>query len=347
VSGQLPTLTADLPGCGGTFKATPEDFEVEEIPAYEPTGEQDSEHLFLWIEKRGRSTQDVARALARHCGMQEKDVSWAGLKDRQAVTRQYLCAPARYVEPKLATFVMDGVTVLRTARHRNKLKGGHLRGNRFSLVVRGVTDQRVAQEGLARLVKLGIPNFFGEQRFGVGGDNAERGKRILQSGGRHRDRFERKLFLSAYQSDLFNRVLARRLEGGTYASALVGDVLKKNLTGGEFVCADPVVDQPRVDALEVSPTGPLFGPEMRRPEGVVDALEEAVLTEEGVTRELFVAGGNETLGARRLMRVQLTLESAEGEGDVLRLRFSLPAGSYATVLLRELLKDPATPAASG
>ncbi|MDP1826195.1 MAG: tRNA pseudouridine(13) synthase TruD [Archangium sp.] len=339
MSGELPTLTRELPGCGGVFKATPEDFVVEEIPAYEPSGEADCEHLFLWIEKRGRSTQDVAKALARHCGMQEKDVSWAGLKDRQAVTRQYLCAPARYVEPKLATFALEGVTVLRTARHRNKLKGGHLRGNRFELVVRGVTDQAVAKEVLARLVRLGIPNFFGEQRFGVGGDNAEKGKRILQAGGRHRDRFERKLFLSAYQSDLFNRVLARRLEGGTFATALQGDVLKKNLTGGEFICAEPAVDQPRVDSLEVSPTGPLFGPEMRRPEGVVDALEEAVLTEEGITRELFVAGGNETMGARRLLRIAMELESAEAEGDVLRLKFSLPAGSYATVLLRELLKD--------
>ena len=335
---QLPTLTADLPGCGGTFKATPEDFVVEELPAYEPSGEQDCEHLFLWIEKRGRSTQDVAKALARHCGIQEKDVSWAGLKDRQAVTRQYLCAPARFVEPKLATFALEGVTVLKTARHRNKLKGGHLRGNRFELVVRGVRDQGVAKEALARLVRLGIPNYFGEQRFGVGGDNAEKGKRILQAGGRHRDRFERKLFLSAYQSDLFNRVLAARLSAGTFATALLGDVLKKNLTGGEFLCEDPLVDQPRVDALEVSPTGPLFGPEMRRPEGVVDALEEAVLAQEGVTRELFVAGGNETMGARRLLRIQLSLESAEAEGDSLRLKFSLPAGSYATVLLRELLK---------
>ena len=334
----LPTLTADLPGCGGTFKGTPEDFVVEEIPAYEPSGEQDCEHLYLWIEKRGRSTQDVAKALAQHCGMNEKDVSWAGLKDRQAITRQYLCAPARFVEPKLATFVMEGVTVLRTARHRNKLKGGHLHGNKFTLMVRGVTNHDVAQETLARLVKLGIPNFFGEQRFGIGGDNAEKGKRILQSGGRHRDRFERKLFLSAYQSDLFNRVLAKRLEAGTFATALLGDVLKKNVTGGEFICADPIVDQPRVDSLEVSPTGPLFGPEMRRPEGVVDALEEAVLAEEGVTRELFVAGGNETMGARRLLRIAMQLESAVPQGDALELKFSLPAGSYATVLLRELLK---------
>jgi tRNA pseudouridine13 synthase len=335
---ELPWLTKDLPGCGGVFKATPEDFEVEEIPAYEPTGETDSEHLFLWIEKRGRSTQDVAKALARHCGMQEKDVSWAGLKDRQAVTRQYLCAPARYVEPKLDSFVLEGVKVLKATRHRNKLKGGHLRGNRFSLVVRGVTDAAAAQEALKRLVKFGVPNYFGEQRFGVGGDNAERGKKILLAGGRHRDRFERKLLLSAYQSDLFNRVLARRLEAGTFATAIVGDVLKKNLTGGEFVCEDAAVDQPRVDALEVSPTGPLFGPEMRRPTGAVDEEESRVLADEGIDRELFVKGGNETMGARRLLRVQLSLEDAAVEGDALRLRFTLPAGSYATVVLRELMK---------
>ena len=108
----LPTLTRDLPGCGGSFKGTPEDFEVEELPAYEPNGERDGEHLFLWIEKRNRSTIDVAKALARHCEMDEREVSWAGLKDRQAITRQYLCVPARFVEPRLATFAFEGGTVL-------------------------------------------------------------------------------------------------------------------------------------------------------------------------------------------------------------------------------------------
>lgn len=340
MSGELPTLTRDLPGCGGAFKASPDDFVVEELPAYEPSGERDAEHLFLWVEKRGRSTQDVARALARHCGFEERHVSWAGLKDRQAVTRQYLCAPARFVEPKLASFALEGVTVLRAARHRNKLKGGHLRGNRFRLVVRGVTDAPAGLAALARLVEVGVPNYFGEQRFGVGGDNAERGKRILLAGGRHRDRFERKLFLSAFQSDLFNRALALRLEAGALARAHRGDVLKKTETGGEFVCEDPSTDQPRVAAFEVSPTGPLFGPEMRRPEGEVDALEEGLLAAEGVSRELFERGGQETRGARRPLRVPITVEEARAEADTLRLGFSLPAGSYATVVLRELMKGP-------
>lgn len=334
----LPFLTATTPGCGGVFKATPEDFEVEELPAYEPTDERDCEHVFLWVEKRGHSTQDVARALARHCGLQERDLSWAGLKDRHAVTRQYLCGPARHIEPRLETFVMPGVTVLRHARHRNKLKSGHLHGNRFIITLRGVTDAGAARASLEQLVKLGVPNYFGEQRFGLGGDNAVKGKQLLLAGGRHRDRFERKLFLSAYQSELFNRVLAQRLTAGTYATALVGDVLKKVPTGGEFLCADVTADQPRVERFEVSPTGPLFGPEMRRPEGDVDALESAVLVDEGIERSLFEKGGGETLGARRTLRVPVALEDVRETGDALTLRFTLPAGSYATVLLRELLK---------
>ena len=331
----LPFLTASIPGAGGVFKSTPEDFVVEELPAYEPNGE--GEHLFLWIEKRGLSTQEAARLITRHLGLQERDASWAGLKDKQAVTRQYLCVPAR-AGGALATFAAEGLTVLRAAKHRNKLKAGHLKGNRFSLVVREVKDAAAARECLAVLAAKGIPNYFGEQRFGAAGDNAAKGKAILLAGGKHRDRFQRKLFLSAYQSELFNRVLARRIEAGTFAKALAGDVLKKHLTGGEFVCEAPDVDQPRVDTFEVSPTGPMYGPSMRAPAHEVLAAEAQVLAEEGITLEAFEAGGGETEGARRLLRVPLSGLTVEGEAE-LRLSFELPAGSYATVLLRELLKS--------
>ncbi len=331
----LPYLTSDLPACGGDFKASPEDFEVEELPAYEPSGE--GEHLFLWVEKRGRSTPEAARALAGAAGLLERDVSWAGLKDRQAVTRQWLCVPAKR-GAAAAGFEGEGVRVLRAAKHRNKLKAGHLRGNRFRLTLRGVTDEAAARAGLERLARLGVPNYFGEQRFGAAGDNAARGKAILLAGGRHADRFERKLLLSAYQSELFNRVLARRLEAGTVARALSGDVLKKHLTGGEFVCEAPEVDQPRVDAFEVSATGPMFGPEMRKAAGAVAAAEDAVLADEGVTVETFAAGRGETLGARRHLRVPMAALSVEARGADLTLAFELPAGAYATVVLRELLK---------
>ena len=332
-------LTHDVPGCGGVFKASADDFIVEEIPAYEPNDEPDAEHLFLWVEKRELSTPQLGKALGLALGISDKEISWAGLKDRNAVTRQYVCLPYRKAHDKLAGLNIPNVKVLHAKRHRNKLKSGHLRGNRFTLKVRGVRDQGAAREVLARLKTKGLPNRFGDQRFGARGDNAERGKAILLAGGRHRDRFERKLFLSAFQSDLFNRVLAARLKAGTFDKALLGDVLKKQLTGGEFFCDAPDVDQPRVDAFEVSPTGPLFGPSMRAPTGAAAELEASVLAEEGIAPALFETGGGETQGARRLLRVIAEGLEAEFEGETLSLRFSLPAGSYATVLLAELLKD--------
>lgn len=335
----LPYLTADIPPAGGLFKAVPEDFEVDELPAYEPNAETGSdEHLFLWVEKRGRSTPDVAKLIAQHVGAQEREVTWAGLKDRQAITRQYLSLPSKF-EAKLAGFEASGVIILRSARHRNKLKTGHLRGNRFTLVIRDVNDTEAAKASLERLQVMGIPNFFGDQRFGRDGENAARGKAILLSGGRHRDRFERKLFLSAYQSALFNDVLTKRIEAGTFAAALAGDVLKKHETNGEFVCAEPAVDQPRVDAFEVSATGPMFGPSMRAAEHGPGEVEASVLAAEGVTVATFDAGGRETEGTRRLFRVPLTGLEVELLPDrALRLKFDLPAGAYATVLLREVLK---------
>jgi tRNA pseudouridine13 synthase len=332
----LPFLTRDVPGCGGIFKASPEDFVVEELPAYLPSG--DGEHLFLWVEKRNRSTQDVAKSLARALGLFERDVSWAGLKDRQAVTRQFFSVPARKAEAQVRTLSLPGVTVLSAKRHRNKLRTGHLKGNRFVLTLREVRDVGAARAALEVLRRFGVPNYFGEQRFGASGDNAAKGKAILLAGGRHRNRFERKLFLSAYQSALFNRVLARRLETGTFTTALRGDVLKKHATGGEFLCEAPEVDQPRMDAFEVSATGPLFGPRMRAPAGEVAAAEAQVLADDGVTATLFEAGGDETAGARRFLRIPLVASLEDQGRGVVRLELELPAGSYATAVLRELFK---------
>lgn len=333
----LPWLTNDLPGCGGVFKASPEDFLVEEVPAYTPDGDPKAEHLFVWLEKRGRSTQEVAKALARHCGVEERAVSWAGLKDRTAVTRQYVCLPAKVAEPRLASFEMPDVTVLHHARHRNKLKTGHLNGNRFTLTVRQIVDQGALRACVEALQIKGLPNYYGEQRFGLANTNAAKGRGILLAGGRHRDRFERKLWLSAYQSELFNRVLARRLELGLFHRVLAGDVLKKHETGGEFVSEDAQLDQPRLDSFELSPTGPMFGPDMRQPTHEAWALEAAVLEGDGVTLDTFKAGGDETRGTRRLLRVPFRAE-VSCTGDEARLQFELPAGSYATVVLREVLK---------
>jgi len=334
----LPRLTSDVPGCGGAFKLVPEDFEVEELPAYLPSGE--GEHLYLWLEKRGRDTREVVRALAAALGVAEDDIGVAGMKDRQAVTRQLLSVPAR-AEARLGDFSLEGVTVHWARRHGNKLRTGHLKGNRFRLRLRGVRDVGAARESFARLTAGGVPNYFGEQRFGRAGDNADLG-RLLVLGQRlpkRPDRFQRKLYLSAFQSRLFNRALAARVRAGTLATALAGDVLRKEETGGLFVCESPEVDGPRVAAFEVSPAGPLFGPRMTAAAGEVAALEARLLEEEGVTLDDFRRGGGETEGGRRPYRVRLGAAELAPEGEDLWLTFELPRGAYATEVLHELLKD--------
>lgn len=332
-----PLLTTAVPQAGGLFKATPEDFEVEELPAYLPSGE--GEHLFLWVEKLGRDTQEVVRALAEALALPEQEIGHAGLKDRHAKTFQYLSVPAR-CEPKLEAFALEGVTLHRPTRHGNKLRPGHLSGNRFTLRLHDVRDVGALRESLAILGARGLPNAFGAQRFGRGGDNALQGLRLLlgERLPKRPSRFERKLYLSALQSELFNRALIARLEAGTLDRALAGDVLRKEESGGLFVCEDAAVDQPRADAWEVSATGPIFGPKMRAPTGEVADAEAALLTEVGLSADVFQRGRGETEGTRRPYRVRLDGVECEElpEGGV-RLAFSLPAGSYATEVLRELL----------
>lgn len=334
----LPRLTEEVPGCGGAFKLVPEDFEVEEVPAYAPSGE--GEHLYLWVEKRGRDTREVVRALASALGVDEGEVGVAGMKDRHAVTRQLLSVPAR-AEARLEGFALEGVRVLWTRRHGNKLRTGHLRGNRFRLRVRGVRDVGAARETFARLSARGVPNYFGEQRFGREGDNADLGKLLVlgQRLPKRPDKFQRKLYLSAFQSRLFNRALAERLRAGTFDVPLLGDVLRKEDSGGLFVCEAPEVDGPRAAAFEVSPAGPLFGPKMTAAAHGVAEAEARLLVEEGVTLDDFRRGGDETQGGRRSYRVLLGEPSLEVDGEDLVLSFGLTRGAYATEVLHELLKD--------
>lgn len=319
------------------MKAAPEDFEVEELPAYEPCGE--GEHLFLWVEKRGLSTPEAAKVLARHLGVPEREVSWAGLKDRQAVARQWMCVPARGAG-RAEGLEHPSLRVLRAERHRNKLRSGHLRGNRFSLRIRGAREPGAVREVLSALAAAGVPNYFGEQRFGREAKNAEMGKALLLGGpaAARTDRLRRKLYLSAFQSLLFNRALAARVRSGTMARVLLGDVLKRGDSGGEFVCRDVSADQPRVDRFEVSPSGPLFGPKMLPAASEVAEAEAELLAEEGVRLEDFARGGGETKGGRRPYRVRLEEPEASEDGSDLLIRFALPAGSYATVVMRELMK---------
>src|SRR5262245_44957523 len=261
----VPLLTADLPGTGGRVKAEPEDFEVEEVPAYEPSGS--GEHLFLWVEKRDVGAEYLARLLGRKLGVAPNEVGTAGMKDRRAVTRQWVSVPAS-AEPRLAQLDGDGLTLLRVSRHGNKLRPGHLRGNRFRILIRDA-DAALADPILARLRGHGLPNYYGEQRFGRDGETVRLGLAMLKREPTRRvSPFLRKLALSAAQSLLFNDWLARRLTDGLLRTVLAGDVLAKWLAGGMFVSTDAAADQPRLAAREVVPAGPMFGRKMFAAAGV-------------------------------------------------------------------------------
>ena len=335
-------LTAGLPGTGGILRVTPDDFEVEEIPAYVPSGQ--GEHLFLWIEKVGIDTPEAAFRIASALGLHLADVSWAGLKDRIARTRQWLSVPAR-AEAALGSLVpRPELRLLAHARHGNKLRVGHLRGNRFRIRIRDAVRPGAAGPVMERLVAQGLPNAFGEQRFGRGdtalrGRALVRGERLPQKPGA----FERKLYVSAYQAQLFNRMLEARLRDGVLRRALAGDLMRKTDSGGLFVCREPEVDQPRVDRGEIVATGPIFGWKMQRPAGDVDVAEQAVLASEELTLDSFRRLGSIAEGTRRPFAVPVTDAQWSAEGSTVELSFGLPAGSYATVLLDEVVKSSAGP----
>jgi tRNA pseudouridine13 synthase len=247
--------------------------------------------------------------------------------------------------------------VLEAARHGNKLKTGHLRGNRFVLVLRGVhCDQDTAVSRtraiLAALSTSGMPNYFGPQRFGARGDNAARGRAVLEGdrGGRRIARGERRLYVSALQSELFNQVLTARITDGLVRTAVLGDILRKRDSGGLFsVDGNPEATlgdgQARLDAGALDVTGPMFGAKMRAPLPGTPAAEReaAVLSAAGLTRESFAQAGAIAEGTRRALTVPIgeaTVEPGDAP-DALRLSFALPPGSYATVLLAEIAKPGA------
>jgi tRNA pseudouridine13 synthase len=341
-----PLLTAELPGIGGRIKQLPEDFDVEEIPAYEPCGS--GEYLYLWIEKRELGAEYFVRQLARKLDIPVGEVGTAGLKDRHAITRQMVSVPLR-VENLLDRINGDGMTLLKICRHDNKLKPGHLRGNRFRVLVRDpvpeVADRLPAL--LERLKSHGLPNYYGPQRFGRDGETLRIGLALLNKtpGGKlPRSPFMRKLALSAAQSALFNQYLARRLTDGLLRQVLAGDVMSKRPFGGMFVATDLPTEQRRFDAGETVHAGPIFGRKTFRAAGVAAEREAAILQEAGLTLGNFEGFGKLVQGTRRHNLVFAEDLAAGIEPDGICLNFTLPAGSYATVLLQEIMKSQLTDA---
>ncbi|MGE0548570.1 MAG: tRNA pseudouridine(13) synthase TruD [Kofleriaceae bacterium] len=343
---QLPYLTAELPGTGGVLRSTDDDFKVDEVPMYPPSGAGD--HVFVRIEKRGLTTAAAAGALARALGVAERDIGIAGMKDRHAVTRQWLSLPPPVQPDQIAALALNSITVLEAIRHNHKLRTGHVRANRFVVRVRGVTPDAAdrARAILARLARPpGALNWYGEQRFGREGDNAARGLELVRGGARGRDRRRDRLMVSALQSQLFNDWLRARLADDLYDRVIAGDLLHK-VGGGMFECEDPVTDEPRLRAGELVLTGPMFGERMRRPSPGTPASERelAILTAAGLEPGAFAAVRAIAEGTRRDATIAVTDVTVAGvaiagaDGETLEVAFTLPGGAYATAVMREVTK---------
>lgn len=397
----LPRLLADFERPGGVVKLVPDDFEVDEIPLYPADGA--GTHTYARIEKRGMATRQAVHLLAEHLGVRRRDIGFAGLKDARAVTRQWISV--EHVEPdRLRGLSISGLRVLEVTRHGNKLRIGHLRGNRFRIRVRHTQTGRLAdvQDALATLLRRGVPNYFGPQRFGSRGDTWQVGRALIRNdleeavdlilgraalgdrsltgkarrlydtkdyrhalrawppsfraernalrvlaasnGNRRRafsaiDEASRRFYVSSYQSALFNRAVGARLPLGL-DRLLAGDLAWLHASGAVFRVLDPAAEQPRADAFEISPSGPIFGYRMTGPEGAQGRIEADLLAHEAVTPEDFKRNPLRIKGMRRALRfrpesAQVSL-GADDRGPYLELEFTLPAGCYATTLLREL-----------
>jgi tRNA pseudouridine13 synthase len=331
-----PLLTAELPGVGGRIRARDEDFEVEEVPSYEPCGSGD--HLYLWVEKRGVAPEFFAKTVAQRPGTHPGNVGTAGLKDRHAVTRQWVSVP-KECEANVSRVDGDDIRVLKSGRHTNKLKPGHLRGNRFRILIRDANREANVDAVLDRIRAQGMPNFYGPQRFGRDGGTVDLGFQCLAGKAPRRIRpFLFRFALSAVQSLLFNDYLSRRVRDGFYRTVLQGDVMAKWPLGGLFVAKDVPAEQARFDAKETVTAGPMFGKKTFPAESVAAEREAAVLSDSKLSVASFGGFGKLMMGTRRHNLVYLDDLTSAWEPGGLRLSFTLPAGSYATVLLAEVMK---------
>lgn len=315
------------------IRAEPADFVVVEELNFLPSGA--GEHLLLQIEKTGQNTQFIARELARLTGLRVRDISYAGLKDRHAVTRQWFCFkwPIKQ-ELCWQDWQIDGASILQVLRHYRKLRLGALKRNHFTIRLSNVSDSAAL---LARLplLQVGVPNYYGEQRFGINGGNLQLAERLF-NGESIADRQIRGLALSASRSFLFNQVLSSRLKQHYYNQLLPGDVVQLNGTGSIFAVAavDEVLMQ-RLSSADIHLTAPLVGDGKMLVTAVAAGLEQQAIAPwqhwvDGLIRLRVQAG-------RRSMRVLPERLEAEVQGNSVLLRFALPAGCFATSVLRELV----------
>jgi tRNA pseudouridine13 synthase len=332
----------------GVLRTSPEDFEVDEILGFAASGE--GPHALLRVRKRGANTEWVARELARVVGAKPFEVGFAGMKDRNAVTTQHFTVPrGKRAAEEFIGLAGEGYEVLASSAHQRKLPRGALEGNRFAITVRGLhCDPAVLAERMRHLGTGGAPNYFGEQRFGREAGNLEqvlRAAHKLAEGGRNdrgrRGRDDAGFMLSAARSVIFNAILTERVNCGTWNRLAAGDVA--NLDGRGSVFPVEVVDaelEQRCAALDIHPTAPLAGQGESLARGEVLTLEDSVCAQYPEALAVIRAEGMKP--ERRALRIRVRDLEHEYAGDVLRLRFALSAGSFATTVLREIIAGAAT-----
>jgi tRNA pseudouridine13 synthase len=393
----LPYLTANQPGIGGRLKVELEDFFVEEIPLYLPAAK--GQHIYVEIEKRGLSTYAAIRAIARILNISTKAIGYAGLKDAQAVTRQTFSID-KVTPEAVKALKLPGIKILEVSRHYNKLRIGHLAGNRFIIRVQGVKKEVMpaAEVILATLSEQGVPNFFGQQRFGNRGNTGRLGEILLKKDvtefvaeylgrpqpqeipstraarqlvdeGRWAEALEnwpynladerqvvaainrargkldiafkvlnnklKSFFVSAFQSQLFNALLVKRLD--SLGQLEDGDVAYIHSKGASFIVRNAVIEQPRADSFEISPSGPLFGLKTLLAEGNPGQQERAILAKHDLSPEDFKMPGLKIRGARRPYRIRLK-DAKIWWNEGLMVSFELQPGAYATTVMAEIMK---------
>jgi len=318
------------------MRSTPEDFRVDEVLGFAADG--DGPHVLLQVEKRGANTHWVAERLARHAGVSPREVGYAGLKDRHAVTTQYFTLPLdRKPEPDWHALGIPDIRVLKSDRHRRKLKTGSLEGNRFRIVLRELSGPPSALLPRLEAIKArGVPNYFGEQRFGRGAANIEKAEAALSGRLRIHDRRLFSLLLSTARSLIFNDLLSARVEAETWDRLLAGEVLMLDGSHSVFRALAGDAELPeRLARGDVHPTGPLWGRGEPLTSGDVLSLEAEVAGRHPAFIKGLAKVGVDM--ARRSLRLPVRDLAWQSEGDTLILEFFLPAGAYATTVLRELV----------
>jgi tRNA pseudouridine13 synthase len=337
-----PFEHGDLEAIGGHIGPTPEDFIVDEVPLYAAAGE--GEHWYVRLQKRGATTIELRAAVADAAGVPEREVGYAGMKDKQAVTTQWLSVPVPRTRPPESWQLAEAFRVLEVTRHVNKLRLGHLAGNRFR--IRLVELEPSAPARIAalceRITRAGVGNYFGSQRFGIGQRNLESALFALSRGRLGPRAGNRGKFLaSVIQSEIFNRYLSARTELSR-ERVLEGDVVRLEGSRSVFVVEDVEREQPRLMARDIHLTGPMIGPKMKESTGRPQELESAAISSVGLDARLLDALARSAPGTRRdLLLWPSELRHEAGEGGSLIVEFTLPAGAYASLVIRCLTRqDP-------